>query len=66
MALKELVEPTVTVREKGVVAWLLPTASFNPVGLVLKFNTTVCGSSRTLLVCLSGLQQKAWTFTIGN
>src|SRR5215210_35338 len=53
MALKELVEPTITVREKGVVAWLLPTASFSPVGLVLKFSTTVCGSSRTLLVSVS-------------
>ena len=50
MALTELVEPTITVREKGVVAWLLPTASFSPVGLVLKFSTTVCGSRRTLYV----------------
>jgi hypothetical protein len=34
MALTELVERTITVREKGVFAWLLPTASFISVGLV--------------------------------
>ena len=56
MALTELVEPTITVRENGAAASLLPTVSLSPgftEGLVMKFSTTVCGLSRTLLVSLS-------------
>jgi hypothetical protein len=53
MALTELVEPTITVREKGAVACVLPAASFNPVGLVRKLSTTVLGSSLTLFVSVS-------------
>jgi predicted ester cyclase len=35
---------------EGCLAWLPPTARFSPVGVVLKFSTTVCGSRRTLSV----------------
>ncbi len=49
-ALTKFFEPTITVRAKGAVAPSLPTTSSSPVGEVLRFSATVCGSSRTLLV----------------
>ena len=44
-----LVEPTITVRVKGAVAWVPFTASCSPPGVVWKVSTTVRGSSRTRL-----------------
>jgi hypothetical protein len=49
-ALIEFFEPTITVREKGVVPLELPTVSLSPAGSDSKLSSTVFGSSRTLLV----------------
>src|SRR6266540_1961390 len=49
-ALIELFEPTITVRVNGAVPAVPPTTSSAPVGLELNVSTTVCGSSRTVVL----------------
>ena len=58
-ALTELVEPTITVREKGAFVLLLPTTSLAPVGRDAKRSLTVFGSSRKLSVSVSPLESVA-------
>src|SRR6187549_1460558 len=49
-ALTESVEPTIAVRVNGVV-WLVdPTARVSPAGIDANVRSTVCGSSRTVVV----------------
>ena len=49
-ALTEFLDSRMTVLVKGAGALLLPTTSSKPEGVDEKFNATVCGYRRTLLV----------------
>ena len=49
-ALMEFADPKMTVLVKGVSELLLPTTSCKPEGVDAKFNATVFGSRKTLVV----------------
>src|SRR6185503_8621606 len=51
VALTEFVDPTITLRVKGVVPEVGPTASWSPIGLDWNVRSTVCGrTSRDTVV----------------
>src|SRR5678816_2152744 len=55
----ELIDPTITVRENGVLDWVGPTAMPSPLGTELNVSTTVLGSSRTEVVACAPCESVA-------
>ena len=59
-------DPTMTVRVTGAVTAWGPTLSPRPVGLVAKVRSTVCGSSRTLVLALAPAESVAVSTNVSD